>query len=72
MKAPQPVKSEPPKPAFDADDVASEISRNLESLVGTTSDTAPKAEPRHPVSDTTTSKFSALNLQFGRNYDLNK
>ncbi len=72
VKAPQPVKPEPPKPAFDADDVASEISRNLESLVGTTSDTAPKAEPRHPVSDTTTSKFSTLNLQFGRNYDLNK
>lgn len=72
VKAPQPVKPEPPKPAFDADDVASEISRNLENLVGTTSDTAPKAEPRHPVSDTTTSKFSTLNLQFGRNYDLNK
>ena len=37
--------------------------------MGTTVDTAPKAEPRHPVNDTTTSKFA--NLQFGRNYDPN-
>ena len=50
-----------------ADDVASEIEANLQALVGTTEDTAPKAEPRHPVSETTTSKFA--NLQFGRNYD---
>lgn len=47
--------------------VADEISENLEALVGTTDDAAPKAEPKHPVSDTTTSKFT--NLQFGRNYD---
>ena len=69
-----PVKAEPVKPAFDfdSDDVASEISRNLESLVGTTDDAAPKAEPKHPVNDTTTSKFSTLNLQFGRNYGLGK
>ena len=69
-----PVKAEPAKPAFDfdSDDVASEISKNLESLVGTTEDVAPKAEPKHPVNDTTTSKFSTLNLQFGRNYDLGK
>ena len=46
--------------------VAAEIASNLEALVGTTEDTAPKAEPKHPVSDTT-SKFG--NLQFGRNYD---
>lgn len=50
-----------------ADAVADEISQNLEALVGTTVDTAPKAEPRHPSNDTTTSKFA--NLQFGRNYD---
>ncbi len=64
-----------PKPAFDydaqesfsADAVAEEISQSLEALVGTTEDSAPKAEPRHPVSDTTTNKFA--NLQFGRNYD---
>ena len=48
------------------DAVANEISMNLEALVGTTEDTAPVAEPAHPVSDTT-SKFA--NLQFGRNYD---
>ncbi|MBQ9147978.1 MAG: DivIVA domain-containing protein [Oscillospiraceae bacterium] len=50
-----------------ADAVADEIAQNLEALVGTTVDTAPKAEPRHPTNDTTTSKFA--NLQFGRNYD---
>lgn len=53
-------------PAASADAVADEISQNLEALVGTAEDHAPKAEPRHPVSDTTTSKFT--NLQFGRNY----
>ena len=52
----------------EADAVADEISRNLENLVGTTVETAPKAAPKHPVNDTTTSKFA--NLQFGRNYDL--
>ena len=46
--------------------VADEISSSLEALVGTTVDTAPKAEPQHPMTDTTT-KFA--NLQFGRNYD---
>lgn len=51
----------------DTDAVADEIAQNLAALVGTTVDTAPKAEPRHPVNDTTTSKFA--NLQFGRNYD---
>ena len=52
-----------------ADAMADEISQNLEALVGTTEDIAPKAEPRHPINDTTTSKFANLNLQFGRNYD---
>ena len=46
--------------------VADEIAANLQALVGTAEETAPKAEPRHPISDTTTSKFA--NLQFGRNY----
>jgi len=50
-----------------ADAVADEISSNLEALVGTTEDVAPKAEPKHPVNDTTSTKFA--NLQFGRNYD---
>ena len=54
----------------EADAVADEISQSLEALVGTTVDTAPKAEPRHPVNDTTTSKFA--NLQFGRNYDFGR
>ena len=49
--------------------VADEISANLESMMGTTEDTAPKAEPKHPLEATTTSKFA--NLQFGRNYDPN-
>ena len=63
-----PVKVEAVKPAS-SDDVADQISQSLEALVGTTVDTAPKAEPRHPTNDTTTSKFANLNLQFGRNYD---
>ena len=46
--------------------VANEISMNLEALVGTTDEPAPKIVPHHPASDTT-SKFA--NLQFGRNYD---
>ena len=49
------------------DSVADEISANLQALVGTTDDVAPKAEPRHPINETTTSKFA--NLQFGRNYE---
>lgn len=57
------------KPNAAADAMADEISSNLEALVGTTVDTAPKAEPRHPVSDTSM-KFA--NLQFGRNYEPGK
>ena len=57
----------PEAPSTDADAVADEISKNLENLVGTTEDVAPKAEPKHPTNDTTTAKFA--NLQFGRNYD---
>ena len=45
--------------------VADEISANLEALVGTTEDSAPKAEPQHPASDTTNNKFA--NLRFGPN-----
>ena len=55
------------KPDVAAEAVADEIAANLQALVGTTEETAPKAEPMHPVSDTTTSKFT--NLQFGKNYD---
>ena len=51
-------------------DVADEIAQNIQSMIGTTEDTAPKAAPKHPsANDSTTSKFASLNLQFGRNYD---
>ena len=57
-----------PAPADGSTDaVAAEISASIESLVGTTEDTAPKAPPQHPIHETTTSKFA--NLQFGKNYD---
>ena len=49
-----------------ADAVADEISASLQALVGTTEETAPKAEPQHPISETTT-KFT--NLKFGPGYD---
>ena len=66
--------AEAPKAPFDyeADAVAEEISQSVEALVGTTQDTAPKAAPKHPVNDTTTSRFASLNLQFGRNYDVGR
>lgn len=54
---------------YDSEAVVGEISQSLEAMVGTTRDTAPKAAPQHPTRDTTTSRFSNLNLQFGRNYD---
>ena len=78
VKAAEAPKQEAPKfeapkaepiPAADNSDLVDEISQNLEALVGTTVDTAPKAEPKHPVNDSTTSKFANLNLAFGRNYD---
>ena len=62
--------AEEPAPAkAESSDVADEIAQNIEAMVGTTVDTAPKAAPKHPINDTTTSKFASLNLQFGRNYD---
>ena len=67
--APSDAPAAPAAPRKTADELADEISQNLEVLVGTTVDTAPKAEPRHPQSDTS-SKFA--NLQFGRNYDPKK
>ena len=50
-------------------DVADEIAQNLEAMIGTTVDTAPKAEPKHPSNESTTSKFASMGLQFGKNYD---
>ena len=64
-----PVAPMAPSMAYDSDAVANEISQNLEALVGSAPETAPKAAPRHPISESTTSKFANLNLQFGRNYD---
>ena len=58
------------KPRTEADAVADEISASLQALMGTTDDTKPIAEPKHPTADSTTGKFA--NLQFGRNYDPNK
>ena len=55
-------------PDAKTDAVADEISANLEALVGTAEEAAPKAEPKHPATDTTTSKFA--NLRFGPNYDV--
>ncbi len=54
-------------PGDKTDAFVDEIAANLEALVGTTDDRIPAVEPKHPVMDTTTSKFA--NLQFGRNYD---
>ena len=51
----------------EADAVAAEIAANLQALVGSADESIPTAEPKHPTTDTTTSKFA--NLQFGRNYD---
>lgn len=57
-------------PKASSDDVADEISQNIEAIIGTTTDSAPKAAPKHPTAnDSTTSRFASLNLQFGRNYD---
>ena len=67
--APAPAPKAAPAPVESAD-VADEIAQNTEAMIGSTVDTAPKAAPKHPTNnDTTTSKFASLNLQFGRNYD---
>ena len=59
-----------PAPKASSDDLADEISQNIEAIIGTTTDSAPKAAPKHPTAnDSTTSRFASLNLQFGRNYD---
>ena len=59
----------PREHAATADAVADEIASTLEAMMGTTVETAPKAEPNHPQANTT-SRFT--NLQFGRNYDPTK
>ena len=65
-----PVAPAVPVAPVSSDDVADEISQNIEAIVGSTQDTAPVAPARHPANtDSITSKFASLNLQFGRNYD---
>ena len=54
--------------AFDFDRSEKPADTTDSVVDGTADEPAPKAEPRHPVADTT-SKF--VNLQFGRNYDPN-
>ena len=49
--------------------VADEISANLEAQIGVTEDVAPKPEPKHPVSSTTSTKFRNLSDHFGQHYD---
>ena len=57
-------------PKAEGEDMADEIAQNIEAMIGTTVDHAPKAAPKHPTAnESTTSKFASLNLQFGRNYD---
>lgn len=48
--------------------VADEIAASLEHLVGTAEESAPKAEPQHPASDTS-GKFTDLSKNFGPNYN---
>ena len=70
--APAEAPAAPAAPAEEvkSDDVAEEIAQNIEAMIGSTVDTAPKAAPKHPTAmESTTSKFASLNLQFGRNYD---
>ena len=54
-----PAKKEAPVDTYDSEAVVGEISQSPEA----------KAAPQHPTRDTSTSRFSTLNLQFGRNYD---
>lgn len=68
--APAQSAAQPAPQAQSSDAVAEAIAQSVEAIVGTTEDHSPKAAPRHPsANDSTTSKFASLNLQFGRNYD---
>ena len=63
-----PAKQEPAEDVYDSEAVVGEISQSLEAMVGASGAAAPSAAPQHPPRDNT-SRFSNLNLQFGRNYD---
>jgi len=70
VPTPAPAPAPAPAPVVKPDDVADEIAQNIEAMIGSTVDHAPKAAPKHPTAnESTTSKFASLNLQFGRNYD---
>ena len=56
----------------EADDVADEIAATLQAIVGPADPVVPTAEPKHPASESTTSKFSNLGQNFGLNYDPTK
>ena len=57
------------KAKSEADAFADEIAASVQAIVGTTDESMPVAEPKHPTTDSTTGKFK--DLQFGRNYDPN-
>ncbi len=64
------VPSAPPAPSASASDIASEISENLEKLVGSEPAPDPTIAPTQPAShpdNSATIKFT--NLKFGKNYD---
>lgn len=65
----RPAELTPAAESASTEAVADEISRNLESMIGEAEDTAPKADPKHPESDTNT-RF--VGLKFGRNYNPNR
>ena len=70
VKPAAPAVPVPPAAPVSAEAVADEIAQNVEAIVGSTVEHAPKAAPKHPTAhESTTSKFASLNLQFGRNYD---
>ena len=57
-------------PRTEADEVADEISANLQALVGDINDPIPADDAKPNTNDPVANKFA--NLQFGRNYDPNK
>lgn len=60
------------KAQVETDTMADEISSTLQTLIGTTDDSVPTPEPKHPVTDATTGKFRDLGSNFGPDYDPTK
>lgn len=65
-----PVFEEPKEKEEEA--VAREIAESLERIVGTTEDEAPVAPVSARTHSSTTSRFTNMDLQFGKNYDPTK